>query len=239
MRGKMAGQHNKIINAAARKILDPEGLFRVGSSRRWIDDNGYFVIQVEFQPSAYGRGSYLNVGISFLWEASEGLNDTLAFNIGYRVDKAGYASYRGNDAVFGEKMEHFAEAALEKVREYRLFRDMDYAKEQMESQMENMPKERVFWEVYHLAMLCFLKRDFEEGKEYFNRFLQILKDSFYAGELYIEWREEFYNHCIEQLCPELESEETAYTMVCNMIERRRNFFSSKPSYKKLKKEFTL
>lgn len=82
-------------------------------------------------------------------------------------------------------MEHFAEVALEKVREYRLFRDMDYAKEQMESQMENMPKERVFWEVYHLAMLCFLKRDFEEGKEYFNRFLQILKDSLYAGELYI------------------------------------------------------
>ena len=36
----MAGQHNKIINVAARKILAPEGLFRVGSSRRWIDDNG-------------------------------------------------------------------------------------------------------------------------------------------------------------------------------------------------------
>ena len=235
----MAGQHNKIINAAARKILAPEGLFRVGSSRTWIDDNGYFVIQVEFQPSAYGRGSYLNVGISFLWEASEGLNDTLAFNIGYRVDKAGYASYRGNDAAFEEKMAHFAEAAMEKVREYRLFRDMDYAKEQMERWLGNIPKGRGFWEVYHLAMLCFLKRDFEEGKEYFNRFLRILKDSFYAGELYIEWHEELYNHCIQHLCPELESEDTAYKMVCDMIERRRNFFSGKPSYKKLKKEFTL
>ena len=113
----MAGQHNKIINAAARKILAPEGLFRVGSSRTWIDDNGYFVI--------------------------------------------------------------------------------------------------------------------------FSRFLQILKASFHVGDLYIEWHEELYNHCIEQLCPELESEETAYKMVCDMIERRRNFFSSKPSYKKLKKEFTL
>ena len=235
----MSGQHNKIINAAARKILAPEGLFRVGSSRTWIDDNGYFVIQVEFQPNAYGRGSYLNVGISFLWEASEGLNDTLAFNIGYRVDKAGYASYRGNDAAFEEKMEHFAEAAMEKVREYRLFRDMDYAKEQMERWPENIPKGRGFWEVYHLAMLCFLKRDFEEGKEYFNRFLRILKDSFYAGELYIEWHEELYNHCIQHLCPELESEDTAYKMVCDMIERRRNFFSGKPSYKKLKKGFTL
>ena len=182
----------------------------------------------------------MNVGISFLWETSQGVNETLAYMFGCSVDEVGYVSYAGDDAVFAEKMEHFAEVALEKVREYRLFRDMDYAKEQMESQLHNIPKVRKgFWEVYNLAMLCFLKRDFEEGKEYFNRFLQILKASFYVGELYIEWHEELYNHCIEQLCPELESEETAYKMVCDMITRRRNFFSSKPSYKKLKKEFTL
>ena len=151
----------------------------------------------------------------------------------------GYASYIGNDAAYEKKMEDFSEAAMEKVREYRLFRNMDYAKEQMKSQLNSIPENRVFWEVYELAMLCFLKRDFEEGKEYFSRFLQILKASFYVGDLYIEWHEELYNHCIEQLCPELESEETAYKMVCDMIERRRNFFSGKPSYKKLKKEFTL
>lgn len=116
----MLEQHNKIINAAAKKILAPEGLFRVGSSRTWIDDNGYFVIQVEFQPSSYDRGSYLNVGISFLWETSERLNETLAFNIGYRVNKVGYASYRGNDAAYEKKMEDFAEAAMEKVREYSM-----------------------------------------------------------------------------------------------------------------------
>ena len=174
----MAGQHNKIINAAAKRILAPEGLFRVGSSRTWIDDNGYFVIQVEFQPSSYDRGSYLNVGISFLWETSEGLNETLAFNIGYRVNKVGYVSYRGTDAAYEKKMEDFAEAAMEKVREYRQFRDMDYAKRQMKSQLNNIPKGRGFWEVYELAMLCFLKRDFEEGKEYFNRFLpkRVVKD---------------------------------------------------------------
>lgn len=236
---KGTGQHNKIINAAAKEILIPEGLFRVGSSRRWLDDNEYFVVQVEFQPSTYGKGSFLNVGISFLWEASERLNDTLAFNIGCRVNKAGYVSYRGNDAVFVEKMGKFAEIALEKVKAYRLFRDMDYAKEQMEIRLKSTPENRRFWEVYELAMLCFLKRDFKEGNEYFDLFLQKLKNSFYRGGVYIEWHEELYNHCIQHLCPELKSEETAYQMVWDMIERRRNFFSSKPSYKKLKKEFNL
>ncbi len=168
-------------------MLVPEGLFRIGSSRTWLDDNEYFVVQVEFQPSAYDKGSFLNVGISFLWEASERLNDTLACNIGCRVDKAGYVSYRGNDAVFAEKMVKFAEIILEKVKEYRLFRDMDYAKEQMEIQLKSIPENRRFWEVYELAMLCFLKRDFKEGKEYFNRFLQILNDSFYSGGVYIKW----------------------------------------------------
>ena len=49
--GKVAGQHNKIVNVTAKKMLAPEGLFRVRVSRNWIDDNGYFVIQIEFQPS--------------------------------------------------------------------------------------------------------------------------------------------------------------------------------------------
>lgn len=118
---------------------------------------------------------------------------------------------------------------MEKVKAYRLFRDMDYAKEQMEIQLKSIPENRRFWEVYELAMLCFLKRDFKEGKEYFDRFFQILNDSFYSGGVYIKWREAFYDHCIRHLCPELESEETAYQMVWDMIERRRNFFSSRPS----------
>lgn len=223
---KGTGQHNKIINAAAKKMLVPEGLFRIGSSRRWLDDNEYFVVQVEFQPCAYDKGACLNVAISFLWESSEGLNDTLAFSYN---DKTNYVFYRGDDDAFAEKMIKFAEIALEKVKAYRLFRDMDYAKEQMEIQLKSIPENRRFWEVYELAMLCFLKRDFKEGKEYFDRFFQILNDSFYSGGVYIKWREAFYDHCIRHLCPELESEETAYQMVWDMIERRRNFFSSRPS----------
>lgn len=235
----MTGQHNKIINAAAKKILAPEGLFRVGSSRTWLDDNGYFVIQIEFQLSLYDKGSYLNVGISFLWEASAALNETLAFNIGYRVDNGGYVSYIDDEAAFSEEMEHFAELAMNKVREYRLFRNMDYAKGQMKSRLNGISKKMVFWEIYELAMLCFLKRDFNEGKEYFNRFLKILKESFYIKGQHIEWCEELYNHCIQSLCPKLGSEDAAHKMVLDMIERRRIFFSCKSSYQKLKKEFTL
>lgn len=58
--------HNKIIQAVAKKALSPLGLRRDGKSRVWYDDHGWWAIVVEFQPSSWGRGSYLNVGLSWM-----------------------------------------------------------------------------------------------------------------------------------------------------------------------------
>jgi hypothetical protein len=47
-----------VITAEARHVLKPLGLVRRGNSRVWIDDHGWWTIQVEFQPSAWSKGSY-------------------------------------------------------------------------------------------------------------------------------------------------------------------------------------
>jgi hypothetical protein len=78
----MPTDHNVVITAEARQVLKPLGLVRQGKSRVWIDDHGWWTIQVEFQPSAYSKGSYLNVGIN--WLLYEGTAGT--FHIGSRVD---------------------------------------------------------------------------------------------------------------------------------------------------------
>lgn len=229
-------QHDKIINIAAKKVLAPNGLFRKGSSRVWLDDNGYFIIQVEFQPSGYSKGSFLNVGVSFLWESCEGLNQTLAYGYGYRENVNGkqFVPYSDNDEEFMIEMEQFAETALRKVMEYRQFRDMNYAKNQL---VQRVTENCNFWHVYSAAMICFLKGDFEDGKKYFSSFMHILKDSFYENNYYIEWRGELYDHCIQCIQPYLDSQQNAQRMVLEMIKRRRDFFSSKPSFKKMNKEF--
>ncbi|MBD5140113.1 MAG: hypothetical protein HDT25_01655 [Ruminococcus sp.] len=151
-------QHNKIINDTAKKILSPHGIFRKGSSRVWLDDNDYFLIVIEFQPSGYDKGSYLNVGLTFLWETKEGLNDALVFELGGRVFVNGrqFVSYK-DDETFSEEMESFASEALKEAEEYRKFRDLEYAK-------RTLAKEAKFWNVYNLAMLCFFKGDFTDGK---------------------------------------------------------------------------
>jgi hypothetical protein len=68
-RAAMAKQneHGRLIAAAAKAALAPLGCNRKGQSRLWISDERYWLITVEFQPSAWSRGSYLNVRPQWLW----------------------------------------------------------------------------------------------------------------------------------------------------------------------------
>jgi hypothetical protein len=46
-------QHAKIIAAAAKSALTPLGFQRKGASRIWFADKGYWLLVIEFQPSAW------------------------------------------------------------------------------------------------------------------------------------------------------------------------------------------
>lgn len=63
----MANPADKLIAAAARAGLEPLGLVRKGRSRSWIDDHGWWLLNVEFQPSNHAVGCYINVGAQHLW----------------------------------------------------------------------------------------------------------------------------------------------------------------------------
>ena len=63
----MPGPHDKIIADAAKARLRPHGFHRKGRSRLWFADHGWWLTIVEFQPSAWSKGSNLNVAAEFLW----------------------------------------------------------------------------------------------------------------------------------------------------------------------------
>src|SRR5919197_3091278 len=73
--------HSKLLNAAAREYLRPLGLAQRGRSRLWFDDHGWWIINVEFQPSGWSKGSFLNVGVQWLWYRFP----SFCFELGYRV----------------------------------------------------------------------------------------------------------------------------------------------------------
>mgnify|MGYP000026843524 FL=1 len=98
-----------------------------------------------------------------------------------------FAEYRDDDS-FKVDMEALVKTALERVKEYRKFSDMEYAKKCLQEEIANQSKEH-FWKWYHLVKLCFLKGDYEDGKAAFERYLEILKNSIYTGNVYIEWKD--------------------------------------------------
>lgn len=110
-------QADKIIIKAAREVLRPEGLFQKGTSRIWLDDQGWFLTVVEFQPSSWSQGAYLNVALSFLWEQGEVFREILPYNVGGRIE--GHIQYKGKDDIFYQKMLDIVQKAKEQVQMYR------------------------------------------------------------------------------------------------------------------------
>ncbi|WP_404477460.1 hypothetical protein [Novosphingobium sp. BL-52-GroH] len=82
----MVGTHDKIIAKTAKATLGPLGFQRKGRSRTWVADHGWWVTVVEFQPSSWSKGSYLNVAAHWLWSAGNHLSFDYAGRIKEHVE---------------------------------------------------------------------------------------------------------------------------------------------------------
>lgn len=81
------GPHDAIIRTAARTHLGPLGFRQKGRSRTWLRDHGWWLAVVEFQPSAWSKGTYLNVACMWLWHPQ----DYIAFHVCERLGR--YAEF--------------------------------------------------------------------------------------------------------------------------------------------------
>lgn len=109
-----SSDHNRLIHAAAKVELAPLGLQRKGRSRTWLDDQDWWLGVVEFQPSGWDRGTYLNVGLMLLWRPA----GQIRFDIGYRKD-----GFTAADASFESTVQAKAAlAATEVVKQRSNFR---------------------------------------------------------------------------------------------------------------------
>lgn len=154
--------HNKLIAQVAKQTLLPAGLKRKGKSRFYYDDNGWWCTIVEFQPSGFSKGSYLNVGVC--WMLYE--KDYWSFSVGCE---------EGNDRRFvsAANETEFANAVFEKAMR---------AKEIVENNRERFPTiskaheyyqstKREGWDFYYSAVIAGLSREFDVAAENFNSWL--------------------------------------------------------------------
>lgn len=148
--------HSKIIADAAKRNLAPIGLSRKGRSRVWLDDRGWYVTVVEFQPSGFSKGSYLNVGAHFLWSWS----GSTSFDLGYRVN--GFVMFAGNEN-FAAEIEQLAGAAVKEVERLRSVLVSPTVVAKVVPSNANATS----WACYHQAVSLALSGDMDESGKLF------------------------------------------------------------------------
>jgi hypothetical protein len=137
--------HARLITQAARSILRPAGLVQRGRSRLWLDDHGWWTITVEFQPSGFSKGSYLNVGVTWLWQTTDAPH--FSFDLSGRVEE--FVDYKSDDQ-FRSEARRLAMRALEEVKRLRLkLPDLNAAADLLEEKASRRP---IGWPAWNAAV---------------------------------------------------------------------------------------
>ncbi|MDR1241608.1 MAG: hypothetical protein LBM00_02315 [Deltaproteobacteria bacterium] len=156
--------HNKIIKKTATAVLKPYGIKRKGQSRSFIDDNGWFIIIVEFQPHTYNKGTFLNVGVNFNWY----LKDYFSFDIGYRENEFVKCV---EEKEFIENVDKLCKKAVEKVLKYR--DDLKTMKNSEKTISEHKFTSDELWGNYHRGVMSGLMGNIRKLNEYFDGLLNV------------------------------------------------------------------
>jgi len=157
----MQRSHDKLIASAAKKELGPLGFARKGRSRTWIADHGWWATIVEFQPSSWSKGSYLNVAAHWLWSC----NDTLSFDFGGRLKE--YVQFE-SDEQFSEAAAYLATlAATEALKLSSLFVSVPVAATIL--MQEAASDTRGGWAAFNAGMAAGIVGMRTEAKEMFAR----------------------------------------------------------------------
>jgi len=149
--------HNRLIKNAAKSLLGPIGCVQKGTSRIWLDRQPLWVGVVEFQPSSWSKGSYLNVGACWLWYEK----GNLSFDDGYRVEQ-----FQSLDNA-----EQCAEVALGLATQARdevlILRSKFSSLELIAAHLKTKDFSNI-WNNYHAAVAATLTNDMKHANERFS-----------------------------------------------------------------------
>jgi hypothetical protein len=150
---------NKIITKIAKETFNGQGLKQKGQSRLWYFSGDYYLILIEFQPSAWDKGTYLNVGLDFNWYPK----DYFAFEFGHRLSD--FKSLE-NEEQFISEIQRLCDLTLKKVDEYKqIFTDRKTAGDKL-LKLHNKSND---WEKFNLGVLFGLGGHYDKAINYLKK----------------------------------------------------------------------
>ena len=146
--------HNKLLKKIAKERLKPYRIFQQGQSRTFLYDKGWLSIVIEFQPSSYSKGTYLNIGVDFNFYP----RDYFAFVYGYR--ETGFEEFR-DEEQFAKLVNDLCDLTIKRVEELdRKFIDIWTALKTADKE-----KEKDTWRIYEVAILNALTSNFDKARK--------------------------------------------------------------------------
>lgn len=161
------GSHESVINRVARERLAPIGVVRQGRSRVWLDDHGWWVGMIEFQPLSGRRGTTLNAAVHWLWSCS----GHLSFDepLDGRVRRGPFVEY-STTAPFESAVATFVDDAAALVGAFRAgLASLPAAVESVGASYRGhmVPGRTPCWRTFHTAVLAGLSGDLERAHALF------------------------------------------------------------------------
>jgi hypothetical protein len=148
--------HNTQLAMAAKTHLSPIGMRRKGQSRVWFKDDRWWLGVVEFQPSSWSKGSYLNVAAMWLWNAK----DHWSFDEGGRVEK--FHEFKDSDQFADVADTLAARARVETLALSERFPSLAVVAAHLARNTNENP-----WHMYHAAMASLAVGDVDQAQKRF------------------------------------------------------------------------
>ncbi len=201
---------NKIIKKLCKEVF-PDDVFQKGNSRVYLDDNGWFFTVIEFQPYTLGKGTFLNAGLSFLFNQQDYLS--FSYQIDHDTRIGGRFIQYQDDEQFERDVREYVLLANEYISKYREFADIEYAKKYIVNELDDGN-----WNPYIKAMLCYLTDDIDNGSEYYQIFIN----------------NPWFKKIIDRYGYPTNSDEMDKSYVLEMIKEQRDYWHSRSMMKKMK-----
>jgi hypothetical protein len=157
-----SSQHSNLIASAAKARLSPLGFVRKGRSRLWLKDNVWWLSAVEFQPSAWSKGTYLNVAATWLWHEKE----YLAFDECQRVE--GFAEYTDPETFAVAADKYALRAAAEAQNALVRFATVGAVAAHLCSSADGNP-----WRHYHAMMALLVTGNIQSANDQLRSLLRV------------------------------------------------------------------
>lgn len=145
--------HNKLLKKIAKERLKPHDIYQQGQSRTFLQDKGWYTIVIEFQPSSWSKGTYLNIGIDLHIYP----RDHFAFLYGHR--EKGFEEFK-DQQQFENLTHRLCDFIIKRVDALnKKFKDIRSAKKNLRTEAADET-----WRLYYFAVLNALVGDLTKAK---------------------------------------------------------------------------